>query len=158
MLTLVPMTQAEFDEYLGYAVAEYAQAHIQAGDCDPGEALPLAQADYAALLPQGLASANQHVMTLRNAAGDKVGMLWFELKASRDKRRSAYIFDFRIDAAHRRKGLGTQAMRALEQHVAPLGVTRINLNVMGWNDAARILYEKCGYRIAGIGMTKVLAG
>ena len=158
MLKLVPMTQAEFDEYLAYAVPDYAQVHIKAGNCDPGEALPLAEADYASLLPQGLASPNQHVMTLRDDAGNRVGMLWFEAKVNRDKRRSAYIFDFRIDEAHRRKGLGSQAMRALEEHVSPMGITRINLNLMGFNDAARALYEKCGYRIAGIGMTKVIAG
>lgn len=88
-MRLVPMTQSEFDSYLERAVPEYAQAHIQAGDCEPGEALILAQADYASLLPVGLATPGHHLFTLRNAA-------------------------------------------------------------------ARALYEECGYRIAGIGMTKVL--
>ena len=154
MLRLVPMTQAEFDAYLERAVPEYAQAHVRAGDCDAGEALALAQADYASLLPLGLATPDHHLLTISD--GDSaVGMMWFH---SRDKKmkKSAYLYDFFIEPAHRRKGYGRQAMRALEERVAPLGITRINLNVFGYNDAARALYEECGYRIAGIGMTKVL--
>lgn len=154
MLQLVPMTQVEFDAYLERAVPEYAQAHVQAGGCEAGEALALAQADYAALLPLGLATKDHHLFTLRD--GDAaVGMLWFQ---ARDKqgRKSAYVFDFYVDPDQRRKGYGSLAMRALEEHVGAMGIARINLNVMGWNDAARALYEKCGFRVAGIGMTKVL--
>jgi ribosomal protein S18 acetylase RimI-like enzyme len=154
MLRLVPMTQSEFDSYLERAVPEYAQAHIRAGDCDPGEALALAQADYASLLPLGLATPNHHLFTIRDGE-ESVGIMWFQ---ARDKqtRKSAYLFDFSVVAGQRRKGYGRLAMRALEEMVAAMGMTRINLNVMGYNDAARALYEQCGYRIAGIGMTKVL--
>lgn len=148
------MTDAEFDAYLERAVPEYAQVHLQAGDCDPEDALPLAQADYAALLPRGLATENHHLMTIRD--GDAVvGMMWYESREKRGKR-SAYIFDFRIEPEQRRKGYARQAMRAIEELVAPRGVTRINLNVMAFNHAARALYEQCGYTIAGIGMTKTL--
>jgi len=154
MLRLDPMTQSEFDSYLERAVPEYAQAHIRAGDCEPGEALALAQADYASLLPVGLATPNHHLFIIRDGEV-AVGMMWFQ---ARDKqaRKSAYLFDFSIEAGQRRKGYGRGAMRLLEEKVAAMGVTRINLNVMGYNDAARALYEESGYRIAGIGMTKVL--
>lgn len=154
MLRLVPMTPPEFDAYLERAVPEYAQAHLQAGDCEAGEALALAQADYASLLPQGLATEGHHLFTLRDGALS-VGMIWFQARESRG-RRSAYIFDFHVEPEHRRKGYARLAMRAIEEHVAPLGIGRINLNVMGHNVAARALYEQCGYTIAGIGMTKLL--
>ena len=41
----------------------------------------------------------------------------------------------------------------------PQDVARMirNLNVMGWNHGARALYEREGFSVTGIGMTKVLA-
>lgn len=148
------MTESEFDAYLEHAVPGYAEAHIKAGDCDPDEALVLAQADYASLLPLGLATECHHLMTIRDADAT-VGMMWFQAREKRGKR-SAYLFDFHIAAEHRRKGYGARAMKALEEMLRPMGITRINLNVMGYNDAARALYEQSGYTIAGIGMTKTL--
>ena len=65
MVLLVPMTALEFDRYLAPAIASYAEAHIKAGDCEPGDALALAQAEYASLLPQGLASPGQHLLSIR---------------------------------------------------------------------------------------------
>ena len=52
---------------------------------------------------------------------------------------------------------GTDFRRYLEigvEDYASLGAVRIGLNVMGWNHAARRLYEKAGFAVVGIGMTK----
>jgi ribosomal protein S18 acetylase RimI-like enzyme len=156
MVQLVPMTGAEFAEYLDTAVALYAQAHIEADDCEASEALALAQADYATLLPEGLGTPHQYLYSVFDAATQaRVGMIWFALK-ERDARMSAFIYDFVIRAEHRGKGYGAQTMTMLERTVAPMGVARVSLNVMGGNRVARALYEKQGYRITGIGMTKRL--
>jgi RimJ/RimL family protein N-acetyltransferase len=156
MIRLVPMTRAEFDRYLERAVPSYAEAHIKAGDCDPEEALALAKADYDSLLPQGLATPRHHLFSIRgDASGEPLGILWFEAREKRG-RRSAYIFDFEIDAAHRGKGYGAATLRALDELAASMGIGRISLNVMGWNHGARALYERMGFHVAGIGMTKVL--
>lgn len=156
MLRLDPMTEAEFSNYLSYAVKDYAEAHLKSGDCEPDEALMLAQKDYEALLPVGLATPGHHLFSLRtDGTAPAVGMLWFEVRERRG-RKSAYIFDLHIDAPHRGKGYGEQAMRALEERAASMGIGRISLNVMGYNTAARSLYEKCGYQVTGMGMTKRL--
>ena len=156
MVKLVPMTDAEFARYLETAIEGYAQAHIKAGDCDAAEALELAQADYASLLPEGLASPDQYVYSVFDeASGARVGMVWFALRERRGKR-SAFIYDFVIREEHRGKGYGAQTLAAVDRTVEAMGVTRIALNVMGYNTAARSLYEKHGYEIAGIGMTKRL--
>jgi ribosomal protein S18 acetylase RimI-like enzyme len=149
------MTAAEFDGYLAYAVDDYAAAHLRSGDCDPDEAKALAQKDYEALLPQGLATPGQHLFTLRSAQGSSVGILWFEAR-DRDGRRSAFIYDVRIEDGERGKGYGEATMRAFEELARSMGITRLSLNVMGYNMPARRLYEKCGYEITGMGMTKRL--
>ncbi len=156
MVKLVPMTDTEFAEYLATAVELYAQAHIKAGDCDASEALELAQADYAALLPKGLATRDQHLYSVLDEATDVlVGMIWIALK-ERAGKKSAFIYDFAIREEHRNKGYGAQTLSKVDRTVEKMGASRIGLNVMGHNHVARALYEKSGYEIAGIGMMKRL--
>jgi ribosomal protein S18 acetylase RimI-like enzyme len=157
VIHLAPMTPAEFDRYMETAVEGYAEVHRKTGVCTPEEALAFAKAEYAQLLPNGLASPNQNLFSIRNDQGDTVGLIWFEAREKRGLK-SAYIYDFAVDAAHRGQGYGTAALSALEELVAPMGITRISLNVMGWNHAARALYERCGFTVTGIGMTKLIEG
>ena len=37
-----------------------------------------------------------------------------------------------------------------------MGIDTVGLHVFGYNHAARTLYEKMGYQVTGIGMTKTL--
>jgi ribosomal protein S18 acetylase RimI-like enzyme len=157
MVELVPMNAVEFARYMQTAVEDYAEAHRKAGDCDPAEALARAQADYASLLPEGLASPRQFLFSARVAGEtEPIGMVWLEMR-ERGAKRSAYIYDIQVAEAHRGRGLGAQTLRKAEEAAAAMGAERISLNVMGWNHAARALYEKAGFHITGMGMTKALA-
>lgn len=157
MIVLVPMTEPEFSRYLEAAVRSYAEAHLKAGDCDADEALTLAQADYDSLLPQGLATPGQHLFSIRAQSVDgNIGMAWFELRERRG-RKSAFIYDFQIEEPYRGKGHGASSLRAVEKAAAAMGALRISLNVMGWNHVARALYEKQGFTVTGMGMTKLIA-
>jgi len=151
------MTEERFARYVEKAVPSYAESHVKAGDCEPGEALALAQADYDSLLPNGLATPGHRFLSIFiDERSEPIGVLWFELRERRG-RKSAYIFDFVIEPEWRGKGHGAATLRAMEALVVPMGVGRISLNVFDYNHAARALYEKEGFRVAGIGMTKVLA-
>src|SRR5258708_21577351 len=101
MVKLVPMTEAEFAEYLGTAVELYAQAHIQAGDCEPADALELAQADYAMLLPQRLATPDHFLFSvLHETSGARVAIVWFDIRDLRAGR-PAFVYDFGVRPEHR---------------------------------------------------------
>ena len=153
---LSPMTQAEFNRYMETAVKEYAQAHIEAGDCEPEEALPLAQADYETLLPEGLRTKDNYLLSIHAGDSDEpIGLIWFAVRQNLDKK-SAFIYDFLIRPEFRRKGHGAETLREIETLIAGMGIRRIGLNVMGWNHAARALYETLGYRVTGMGMRKLL--
>ncbi len=156
MVQLRPMSGAEFDAYMAQAVPSYAQAHLEAGDVDPGEALARAKADYDSLLPEGLRTRGHYLWTIADDALQAVGMIWFEVR-ERERGRSAYIFDLGIHEDFRRRGYARSAMSLLEERLRAMEVGRVSLNVFGNNHAARALYEEMGYRITGIGMTKVLA-
>ena len=158
MLRLHPMTQGQFDQYLATAVAGYALAHTKAGDCEPDEAMELAQKDYDQLLPNGLASVNHYLYSAIDDAEDNpvtVGMIWFQVKEGK-RRTTAFIYDFNVRDDLQGKGYGTRLMKCFEEAAMGLGVSKVSLNVFGYNHSARALYEKLGYEITGIGMTKVL--
>lgn len=155
-IALRPMSTAEFARYLDTAIPEYARAHIRAGDVDPKKALGKAKAEYAELLPKGVATRGHHLSTITLADGGvPIGMLWFGVKQRHGKRK-AYIFDFRLDKAQRGKGLGRKALAALEREARRLGAIAIDLHVFGANVVARALYESSGYRCMHMNMTKVL--
>jgi acetyltransferase (GNAT) family protein len=108
---LLPMTPAAFDRYMETAVKEYAQAHIDAGDCEPEEALPLAQADYDTLLPEGLRTKDHYLLSIH--IGDSVepiGLIWFAVRQKLSKK-SAFIYDFAIRPEFRRRARGRNLAR-----------------------------------------------
>jgi RimJ/RimL family protein N-acetyltransferase len=156
VVRLVPMAQAEFEEYLPFAVQDYAQEHVRAGNWSAEKALQMSQEAFDGLLPEGPATPNQFVFTIEDETlGDKVGMLWFAVE-EREAGPRAFLYDLRIEEAYRRRGYGTQALRALETKVKELGLTRITLHVFGHNHPARAMYEKLGYDVVDVMMSKTL--
>jgi ribosomal protein S18 acetylase RimI-like enzyme len=103
-----------------------------------------------------LESAGQYLFSARLAGeAEPVGMLWFAMR-NPPGRKSAYIYDIQVYAAHRGKGYGTELLKRAEETAAAMGAEQISLNVMGWNHVARALYEKAGFSITGMGMMKKL--
>jgi ribosomal-protein-alanine N-acetyltransferase len=62
----------------------------------------------------------------------------------------AHITTFAVDPKWRRKGIGSQMVRALLQMARPLGARQATLEVRLSNMAARHLYERFGFRPVGI--------
>lgn len=156
MVRLVPMTAAEYQPYLDMSVREYAEEKVQAGNWQPEEALERSAKEFQQLLPEGVATRDQYLYTIEDATlGKKVGMIWLA-RLMQGTKPVMFIYDFRIDETHRRKGYGEQAMLAAEVQAKALGYDTIALHVFGFNHAARALYEKLGYQITNINMAKKL--
>ena len=157
MILLQPMNETEYQEYLDGAVAEYAQEHVKAGRWSSEEALQEARKEYQALLPDGVNSKNQYLYTIVDEeTGAKVGMLWFAA-TERAGERVAFVYDVIIYEQFRRHGYGEQAFLAMETKVRELGLKKIGLHVFGHNHAARAMYEKLGYIITNVQMSKSLS-
>jgi len=152
---LVPMTQAEYDTFLAHAIEDYAGEHVKAGNWSAGEALAKSEAQFKELLPEGRNSKNNYLFSIFNDSNLYIGNIWFAV-TERGSERHAFIYDFRILDEFHRKGYGTQAMIAVEHAARKLGVSAISLHVFGHNHAARNLYEKVGYLVTDIQMTKNL--
>jgi len=156
MVRLVLMSETEFDTYLESSVGDYAQEHIKAGNWSSEKALQLAEQSYRKLLPDGLATQNQHLFSIEDKTlGTKVGILWFAVQ-DREAGPRAFVYDVRIYEQFLRRGYGTQAFQALEEKVRKLGMTTITLHVFGHNQAAQAMYEKLGYTTVDLILSKTL--
>ena len=157
MVRLVPMTAEEFADYWKQSVTEYAEEHVQAGNWHPAEALQNAERQYRHLLPEGLATKSQFLYTIMDGeTGDPVGILWFAL-VDKSLHPYAFIYDFWIKEAQRRKGYATQALSVLEEKVHQMGLNEIKLHAFAHNQAAIALYQKTGFVITDINMSKKLS-
>ena len=156
MIKLVPMTQAEFEKFLSIEIEAYAQEHVKSGNWTPEEAVRLSKEEHDKLLPDGLASPDQYLYSIQDTqSGSNVGMIWIASQ-QRGAQRTAFIYNIVIAEAQRGKGYGRQAMLAVEEKVKALGLDTISLHVFGHNLVARALYEKVGYEVTNVLMSKKL--
>jgi ribosomal protein S18 acetylase RimI-like enzyme len=157
MIHLVPMTAAEYADYMKRAVPNYAEEQVRAGSWPAKEADERARQAFDALLPEGKDTPNQSLnMLVDEESEERVGILWYGIRDEAAGRFVA-LFDFEVFEAQRRCGYGTQALEALEEAAAALGIARIALHVFGHNAPARALYRKAGFTETHVTMAKDLS-
>lgn len=156
MIELIQMTPAEFGPYLERLIVEYAAEKVRSGNWTRDESIRRSREECQALLAKGVDTAGQHLYRILDTeTGEKVGVVWM----AEDGRKSppvGFIYDLEVEAPYRRKGYATRAMLALEVKARELGLSTIGLHVFGFNHEARALYEKLGYEITNINMSKAL--
>jgi GNAT superfamily N-acetyltransferase len=149
------MTPEEFADFLTEDIRVYAEEKVSAGNWRPENALRQSQEVHDRLLPDGLASAHQHLYTIE-LAGRPVGRLWLSADAE-TAGGAGFIYDVFVDEPFRRRGVATRALRLLEEEALALGLRTLALHVFGFNTTARALYEKLGYSVTNVNMAKSLS-
>ncbi len=152
---LVPMTEAQLADYLQRAIPDYAGDKVASGQWAEAEAMERSRKSYAELLPEGVATPDQHLYVMYDEHAVVVGELWIG-GHEQAGRRVAFVYDVAVHPEHRRKGHAERAFQALEGVVRSLGLTGIGLHVFGHNAAARALYLKLGYLETNVNMFKAL--
>jgi RimJ/RimL family protein N-acetyltransferase len=154
MIELRRMSENEYSNYLQHSIPDYAREKEKSEGFSKSEALALATQGFQSLLPQGLKTRDQFLFTIcEKNSGESVGILWFGIKES-PRGRQAYLYDFEMNAEHRGKGYGTQALKLFEAEVKNLGMDWLSLHVFGHNEKAQKLYSKMGFRPTSIFMAK----
>ncbi len=153
MITLIPMTQPEFERYLVYLTDAYAQDQIKAGVWQADTATEQAAASLSRDLPNGLATPNHFIYNVRDAAiPEPVGHLWIGISPESDT--PVFIMDIEIFSAYQRRGYAQQTLQAVEAIAAERGLSTIGLHVHANNHGAQALYEKTGFVTTGHQMRK----
>ncbi len=154
MITLVPITQPDYDTFIAQSIRDYADDKVRSGNWQPGEALARSKKEHDDLLPDGPRSKGQFIYSIyQPETGRNLGILWVNVKMDAP-RREAFIYNFVIDEEHRGKGYGRQALAALDEKLMAMDVDSVGLHVFGFNTAALELYKKAGYEITNIIMNK----
>jgi ribosomal protein S18 acetylase RimI-like enzyme len=153
-VTLRPMTEAEFGEWRDHSIESFAEDLARARGRPIEAARVRATAQFEELLADGVATAGTWLFVVLDDAGDSVGTLW--LGVHPERRDVAFVYDLEINESARRRGYGRATMLAAEQVVRDAGMSEVGLNVFGFNEAARALYESIGYGVVATQMAKKL--
>ena len=155
MVSLRPMTDDEFALFLAQNIPDYAAEKVKAGNWTPEEAAQHSADDHAKLLPEGLATPNQHIYTIE-LDSTPVGRVWLSTQQE-SAARAGFIYDLFVAEPFRHRGVATEAMHLLEKEAALLGLESLALHVFGFNTAARALYKKLGYEITNLNLAKSIS-
>jgi ribosomal protein S18 acetylase RimI-like enzyme len=151
---LRPMTESEFREQLEATAVDYAREKVRAGHYEPGGAVERAREEIARVVPEGLRTPGHHAAFIVPPGGsDPVGWVWYGVRED-GGRPALFIWELRVFEGHRRRGHAEAALAALEPRARELGAERISLHVFAHNGPARALYEKVGYEVRDLWMTK----
>jgi RimJ/RimL family protein N-acetyltransferase len=156
MVQLIPMTEEEYQQFIAWAVDDYAREQINAGSWQPDEAFAKAQQTFDQLLPEGLASPTQYFYMIRHNEED-IGYLWFGIREP-EGNRFVGLHELLIFETYRRQGYASKALEVMEKKVIEMKLTKVVLHVFGHNHGARALYQKLGYEERNITMVKELGG
>lgn len=155
MIQLIPKTEKEFQAYLKEGTARYAEANVKAGYWKKPEALERSVEAHNQLLPQGLATPRHHLFTITTDHKKSIGTIWMA-EDPRSEKPAGFIYDLFIKEPYRGKGLAAQAMLLLEEKAKQLGLKVLYLHVFAYNTNAKHLYERLGYHITSMNMSKKL--
>ncbi len=153
---LVDLDDATYREYRKHLARDYAADKVRAGAWSPAEAENRAAKDVDGLLPEGPATHNHFLYSVRDdAVPAEVGTVWFTLR-DLGVGRSVWIYDIIIHENFRRKGYASRTLELVEHKAGELGARSVELHVFGHNHGAQALYEKMGYNVTSITMAKHL--
>ena len=154
-LTLRPMTEAEFADFVARSAENVAEHQVTAGIWPREGAIERGREEVARGLPDGLRTKEMLLLTAM-VGGEPVGLLWIGLTHPRGTPATGFIYDIEVAEAHRGAGHGRALLAAAEETVRSHGLKAITLNVHAHNTRAVHLYETSGYRVVTQQMTKDL--
>ena len=150
MVSLRPLREEEYPAWHDAHRAEYERGLVDFAGLSREAAQAKVDHDIPSVLPDGLATAHTRFWVIEDE-GRRVGTIFLGIRGG-----EAWLYDILIDEAERGRGLGRDAMLALDEEVRALGHNSIGLNVWGGNAVARALYRSLGYVERAVHMRKAL--
>jgi len=157
MILFQNMTEADFTAFKEFLLEDYAQDLARNYRQPIDEARANSANQINRLLEQGVATPSHHLFNLvvsDEPTQPRVGYLWVEVD---EQKKRCFIYDIYLEATYRGRGYGTQTLQLLETKMREQNIAYIGLHVFAHNTAARELYSKLGYQVAGVNMQKWLA-
>ena len=104
------MTEQEFKSFCQWSVEQQAKELMEERGLTWEEAVKETEEEIAQMLPNGLDTAHNDLMTIAEVSGDEsVGVIW-TLREETLGRKQSFLCDFVIWDTNRRKGYATAAL------------------------------------------------
>jgi len=148
---LIPLTEADRGKFVEEELANYADQQVRDAGWPRDEALTRARTELMPTLEHELDEAAEEggqVWSAIRSDGEPVGWMWVR-PGDDPNRRSAYLYQITVAAAHRRRGYGSAMLSALEATLSRAGVDELHLHVNVGNEPARRMYAAAGYEQIG---------
>ena len=146
-VTIRAMTSDEFRYFYQWSIDQQAKELAKERHISYEAALRTAAKEVDEMLPDGLHTKHNYLMTITEAPrGESAGFLWTLHEYTAGKKQ-IFLCDFAIWESQRRRGYGAAALQLMEKQAINAGCQESVLFVSDDNTAARALYEKCGYRV-----------
>lgn len=140
------MTDSEFENVYQWSVKHNAKELMDELNMSQQDAIKETIDEVARMLPDGLNTENNHLMTIVELSSEEVaGFIW-TLHEEYAGRKQCFVCDFAIYESKRHKGYAQETLNLVERYAAEAGCHECVLFVADRNFAARALYEKCGYQ------------
>ena len=144
-IRLRAMTAKEYEDFYEYSKIHHADELMEEINLTADEAMAETEKELQEMLPDGLETKDNCLMTIEDAADHRtVGFIWY-LSERMDGVKQAFLCDFVIYHQERRKGYATAALREMEKLARRRGCAESVLFVAHDNLPARNLYAGCGY-------------
>jgi ribosomal protein S18 acetylase RimI-like enzyme len=153
LVSLKPIDAADVDAFFAYMHEQYVGERMRADLLSRAEAEALVAAQRRSALPDGVATANQHLLWAEDERAQRVGLLWLAFDA---QYRHAFIYQIFVFEALRGRGYGRATLAAAETFAQALGARALALNVFTPNRNAIALYERAGFGATSQHMSKPL--
>lgn len=140
MVKFVPMSLEMYEIFYDYSTKDYANDLETSGKATKEEALLKAKEEFSQLLPKGLETRDNYIVTILFDEA-VIGSLWYQ----KLNNNTLFICDILIFEEFRGKGYGKLTLQELEIVTKKLGLEQILLHVFSYNERAIGLYEKLGY-------------
>ena len=119
VVTLRPMTEAEYAAYLPGATEAYALEVARNNLVSEEEGLARSQRSFETELPDGIHTPDQRLLIAEDAEGERIGYLWLARKAETD---TVFIYDIEVVEARRGEGFGRRLMELVEVEGRAMGL------------------------------------
>jgi ribosomal protein S18 acetylase RimI-like enzyme len=149
-VTLVPLDGRDREAFVQEEVANHAEQQVRDAGWPRPEALERARAELLPTLERELDEAAQRAHAVWSAVGpDGVTVGWLWVQPSRQRSRSAFLYQITVAAPFRGRGYGRAMLAALEERLVRDGIDELLLHVNVGNLPARRLYAAAGYERVG---------
>jgi len=154
-IILKPMTEPQFDSYISEETKRYARENVKAGYWSRENSIKLSHQAHDRLLSNGLYTKDHFFFIASDQDGRKIGYVWFAI-IRHPRTKEAFIYDIFILKRYRGKGMGRMTLEEIAQEARKLFARRLSLHVFSHNPVAKSLYEKVGFSIDSLNMSKKL--